>query len=74
VNVIVGPVEGTPTAQELFDAGVKRIGLGSSPYLYAMRSVWQLAQAVGKGDLADAGRGLPFRTALGLLGDPPAAP
>jgi 2-methylisocitrate lyase-like PEP mutase family enzyme len=74
VNVIVGPVEGTPTARELFAAGVKRISLGSSPYLYAMRSVRRLAQAVGGGDLAEAGRGLPFRTALGLLADPPSAP
>jgi 2-methylisocitrate lyase-like PEP mutase family enzyme len=74
VNVIVGPVEGTPTAEELFAAGVKRISLGSAPYLFAMEHTRRLAELVGGGNVAAAEGGMPFGRALKLLGEPRTGP
>ncbi len=64
INVLIGPSEGEPTAQELFAVGVRRISLGGSPYLYAMKALTELAARVGTGEVAVAGTGLPFREAL----------
>jgi 2-methylisocitrate lyase-like PEP mutase family enzyme len=67
INVLVGPSEGEPTAQELFGIGVKRISLGSSPYLYAMKAVTELAARARTGEVAVTATGLPFREALELI-------
>jgi 2-methylisocitrate lyase-like PEP mutase family enzyme len=67
INVLIGPSDAEPTAQELFSIGVKRISLGSSPYLYAMKAIAELAGKVAAGDVAVAATGLPFRDALGLV-------
>lgn len=67
VNVLIGPAEGEPSAQDLFRVGVKRISLGSSPYLYAMKALTELAATVRAGDVAAAGNGFPFGEALGLI-------
>ena len=66
VNVIAGSA-GQQSAQVLFDVGVKRISLGSTPYLYAMRSLRELAEAVRTDNLAEGDNSLPFREALGFL-------
>jgi 2-methylisocitrate lyase-like PEP mutase family enzyme len=67
INVLIGPSEGELTAQELFALGVKRISLGGSPYLYAMKALSELAARVGSGEVTVAGTGLPFREALELV-------
>ena len=73
INVLIGPSDGELTAQELFAAGVRRISLGTSLYLYAMKALTELAARVGTGEVAVAGTGLPFREALELVTRPPAA-
>jgi 2-methylisocitrate lyase-like PEP mutase family enzyme len=73
INVLIGPSEGETTAQELFAVGVRRISLGSSPYLYAMKALTEFAARVGTGEVAVAGTGFPFREALELVTRPPAA-
>ncbi len=67
VNVLIGPRDGQPTAQELFAIGVKRISLGSGPYLYVMKAAIELADRVEIGDVAAARTGLPSRQALELI-------
>jgi 2-methylisocitrate lyase-like PEP mutase family enzyme len=74
VNVLIGPAEGTPTAEGLFAAGVRRISLGSAAYLSAMGHLRDLAAAVVGGVVAGAARGLPFPAALELIAGPPAVP
>jgi 2-methylisocitrate lyase-like PEP mutase family enzyme len=64
INVLIGPGEGEPTARELFAVGVRRISLGGSPYLCAMKALAELAATVRTGEVAVAGSGLPFREAL----------
>jgi 2-methylisocitrate lyase-like PEP mutase family enzyme len=71
VNVLLGPTEGKPTAQGLFDIGVKRISLGGSSYLYAMKAVTELAAKLGTGDVAASASGLPFGEALAFLPSTP---
>lgn len=67
VNVLIKPSDSAPTVQELFDAGVKRISLGSSAYLYVMKSLMGLTDAIKGGHVSVAGQGVPFREALAIL-------
>jgi 2-methylisocitrate lyase-like PEP mutase family enzyme len=67
VNVVIGPRNGSPTVHELFAAGVKRISLGSSLYMHAMRAVQESAQQLLTGDIAGASTGLSMREASAFL-------
>ncbi len=69
VNVIIGPTGSRPSAEELFAAGVKRISLGSGPYLTAMESTRRLAERVARGDVAAAKEGMPYGDAQALVED-----
>ena len=70
VNVLIGPAEGGVDLQRLFDAGVKRISLGSTPYLLALNAMVELSQTINGGDVAAAQSGLPFREALKFITEP----
>jgi 2-methylisocitrate lyase-like PEP mutase family enzyme len=67
INVLIGPSDAVLTAEELFAIGVRRISLGGSPYLYAMKALAELAARVRTGEVAVAGTGLPFGEALELI-------
>ena len=70
VNVLIGPAEGGVDLKRLFDAGVKRISLGSTPYLMALNAMVELSQTINGGDVAAAQNGLPFRAALKFITEP----
>jgi 2-methylisocitrate lyase-like PEP mutase family enzyme len=67
VNVLIGPRNGSPTVQELFAVGVKRISLGSSLYMHAMGALQESARQLLAGDVAGASAGLSMREAIAFL-------
>jgi 2-methylisocitrate lyase-like PEP mutase family enzyme len=67
VNVLIGPRNGSPTVQELFAVGVKRISLGASLYMHAMKAVQDSARQLTAGDVAGASTGLSMGEAAAFL-------
>jgi 2-methylisocitrate lyase-like PEP mutase family enzyme len=60
VNVVVGPSGKAVTAQELQQAGVKRISMGVALYTHAMGALKTAAGQLATGDIASAAAGLSF--------------
>ena len=52
VNVLVGPWAGSPSTQELFAAGVRRISTGSALFAKALGTLEHNLAAIATGDLA----------------------
>jgi 2-methylisocitrate lyase-like PEP mutase family enzyme len=69
VNVVVGTKSGTPSVDELSQAGVKRISTGSALYTHLAAQLRTAAAALTNGDLATATAGMSLREVDALIGD-----
>jgi 2-methylisocitrate lyase-like PEP mutase family enzyme len=67
VNVLLGPGQGSATADELFAAGVRRISTGGALYLRAMTTVRDASALVAAGDVAAARGGMSNADATALV-------
>jgi 2-methylisocitrate lyase-like PEP mutase family enzyme len=61
VNIVVGTMAGTVPWQELQQAGVRRVSLGSALYSRVMLDLQTAAKQLAAGDLASASRGIGLR-------------
>ena len=61
VNIVVGTLAGPVPWQELQQAGVKRVSLGSALYSRVMLDLQTAAKQLAAGDLASASRGIGLR-------------
>lgn len=61
VNIVVGTMAGTVPWQELQQAGVRRVSLGSALYSRVMFELQTAAKQLAAGDLASASRGIGLR-------------
>jgi len=61
VNIVVGTQAGPVPWQELQQAGVKRVSLGSALYSRVMLDLQNAARQLAAGDLASASRGIGLR-------------
>jgi 2-methylisocitrate lyase-like PEP mutase family enzyme len=67
VNVLIGPGQGSATADELFVAGVRRISTGGALYLRAMATVRDASALVAAGDTSAARGGMSHADATALV-------
>lgn len=67
VNVVVGPASGLVPLATLSEAGVKRVSLGGSLYRRSMAALVDAAEALAKGDIASAAKGVPSNEIAALL-------
>lgn len=67
VNVVVGPASGLVPLAMLSEAGVRRVSLGGSLYRRSMAALVDAADALSKGDIASAAKGVPSGEIAALL-------
>ena len=67
VNVVVGPASGLVPLATLSEAGVKRVSLGGSLFRRSMAALVDAAEALAKGDIASAAKGVPSNEIAALL-------
>ena len=67
VNVVVGPASGLVPLATLSEAGVKRVSLGGSLFRHSMAALVDAAEALAKGDIASAAKGVPSNEIAALL-------
>lgn len=69
VNIVVGTLAGPVPWQELQQAGVKRVSLGSALYSRVMFDLQTAAKQLADGDLASASRGIGLRGITRMITD-----
>ncbi len=67
VNVVVGPASGLVPLATLSEAGVRRVSLGGSLYRRSMAALVDAANALTRGDIASAAKGVPSNEIAALL-------
>jgi len=69
INIVVGTLAGPVPWQELQQAGVKRVSLGSALYSRVMFDLQTAAKQLADGDLASASRGIGLRGITRMITD-----